>query len=97
MNRTAYIAGQITGMPIAQAAQKFNTMAIKLSSMGYNVVKPDALLHQEAAIVNNATRNDIKKMLECDELHLLPGWQQCRGAQLQRDIALRLGMELVYH
>jgi len=42
-------------------------------------------------------RNDIKKMLECDEVHMLPDWQESRGAQLERDIALRLGMHVVYH
>jgi len=96
MNRTVYIAGQITGVPKEQAAEKFNTMAARLAGMGYNVVKPDAL-YEDPAMWSATARADIKKMLECDEVHLLPGWQQCRGAQLKRDIALRLGMELVYH
>jgi len=90
MNRTAYIAGKITGLPKGIVKDKFNTMARQLSGMGYQVVKPDA-------VTDDAVRNDIKKMLECDEVHLLSDWQDSRGAQLERDIALRLGMQVVYH
>jgi len=46
---------------------------------------------------DDTVRADIKTMLECDEVHLLPDWQESRGAQLERDIAVRLGMQIVYH
>ena len=96
MNRTAYIAGKITGLPKGYVKDKFNLMARQLSGMGYNVVKPDAVTDDSKAW-DDAVRNDIKKMLECDEVHLLPDWQESRGAQLERDIAIRLGMQVVYH
>ena len=64
--------------------------------MGYHVVKPDAVT-DDTKTWGEAVRNDIKKMLECDEVHLLSDWQDSRGAQLERDIALRLGMQVVYH
>jgi hypothetical protein len=96
MNRTAYIAGKITGLPIGDVKDKFNVMATELSGMGYEVIKPEAI-NNESQTWDAAVRNDIKKMLECDEVHLLPDWQESRGAQLERDIALRLGMQVVYH
>ena len=96
MNRTAYIAGKITGLPKANVKDKFNMIATQLSGMGYEVVKPDAV-SDDTKTWDAAVRNDIKKMLECDEVHLLPDWQDSRGAQLERDIALRLGMQVVYH
>ncbi len=43
MNRTAYIAGKITGLPKGQVKDKFNIMANELTGMGYNVVKPIAV------------------------------------------------------
>ena len=95
MNRTAYIAGKITGLPKDTVNEKFNLMAMQLSGMGYRVVKPDALTDDNRS--DDAVRNDIRKMLECDEVHLLSDWQDSRGAQLERDIALRLGMQVVYH
>jgi uncharacterized protein DUF4406 len=96
MNRTAYIAGKITGLPRGDVRDKFDVMAAQLSGMGYDVVKPLAV-YDETRDWDDAVRTDIKKMLECDEVHLLSDWQDSRGAQLERDIALRLGMQVVYH
>ncbi len=96
MIRTAYIAGKITGLPKGQVKDKFNVVASELSGMGYKVVEPVAV-NDDSKTWDDAVRSDIKKMLECDEVHLLPDWQESRGAQLERDIALRLGMEVIYH
>ncbi len=96
MNRTAYIAGTTTELPAGQAAEKFNVIAQKLAGQGYNVVKP-AAGNDNSRSWDDAMRNDIKRMLECDEVHMPPDWQDNRGAQLERDIALRLGMHVVYH
>ena len=94
--RTAYVAGKITGLPKAHVQQKFNVITDKLTGMGYNVVNPLGV-NDETSNWDDSVRSDIKKMLECDEVHLLPDWQQSRGAQLERDIAVRLGMQVVYH
>ena len=96
MNRTAYIAGKITGLPKRNVKDKFNLVADELSAMGYHVVRPVAV-NDDSKTWDDAVRNDIKQMLECDEVHMLPDWQDSRGAQLERDIALRLGMQVVYH
>ncbi len=94
MNRTAYVSGNITGLPKTAVQDKFNIIGEELAGKGYHVVKPYALTDESKA---TDVRNDIKKMLECDEVHLLSDWQDSRGAQLERDIALRLGMQVVYH
>jgi uncharacterized protein DUF4406 len=96
MNRTAYVAGKITGLPKMDVQQKFDLISRQLKGMGYNVVNPFAAC-DDTKTWDEAVRSEIKKMLECDEVHMLPDWQQSRGAQLERDIALRLGMEVVYH
>lgn len=96
MSRTAYVAGKITGLPQDEVKSKFNKITTQLRSMGYQVVKPIGVT-DAAQPWDDAVRSDIKKMLECDEIHLLPDWQESRGAQLERDIAIRLGMDVVYH
>ncbi|MBC7552532.1 MAG: DUF4406 domain-containing protein [Taibaiella sp.] len=96
MNKTAYVAGKITGLPKEEVKSKFNTISSQLSDMGYQVVEPVGV-NDDSHTWDVAVRKDIKTMLECDEVHLLPDWQESRGAQLERDIALRLGMEVVYH
>ena len=96
MNRTAYVAGRITGLPKENVNNRFNTISQELSGKGYSVIKP-AFISDDTKTWEEGVRTDIKTMLECDEVHLLPDWQESRGAQLERDIALRLGMQVVYH
>jgi len=96
MTRTAYVAGKITGLPIGEVKQKFNTISNELTEKGYQVVKPLAI-SGDSRCWDDVIRNDIKQMMECDEVHMLPDWQESRGAQLERDIALRLGIQVVYH
>ena len=96
MNRTAYVAGKITGLPKSGVTDKFNTIANELTGKGYQVVKPVSVADGSRSW-EEGIRSDIKQMLECDEVHLLPDWQESRGAQLERDIAIRLGMQVVYH
>jgi hypothetical protein len=96
MSRIAYVAGKVTGLPEDQVKSKFNVITAQLNSMGYHVEKPVAV-GDNSHTWNEAIRNDIKKMLECDEVHMLPDWQDSKGALLERDIALRLGMRVVYH
>ena len=37
-------------------------------------------------------RGDIKALTECDHIILLPGWELSRGAKVERDLALHLGL-----
>lgn len=96
MKRTVYVAGKITGLPKEEVKTKFSNITSRLSDMGYTVVNPAESLEDNRSW-RDSVREDIKKMLECDEVHMLPDWKESRGAQLERDIALRLGMEVVYH
>lgn len=42
----------------------------------------------------NYMKRDVAEMLTCDVVYLLPNWQDSRGAQIERDLALRLGIEV---
>ncbi len=96
MSKIAYVAGKVTGLPKDQVKSKFNMISRQLTGMGYQVVRPVGINDNDQPW-GETMRNDIKRMLECDEVHLLPDWQESRGAQLERDIAIRLGMQVVYH
>jgi len=96
MVRTAYVAGKISGLRKEDVNEKFNVVTKQLVDRGYNVINP-LVGTDYSKSWDDAMRSEIKKMLECDEVHLLPDWQESRGAQLERDIALRLGIEIIYH
>ena len=96
MNKTIYIAGKVSGMPKAVVVEKFNMISTKLSQQGYIVSNPTPDFVGDTNL-EAAMRLKIKAMLACDELHLLPCWKDSRRARLERDIALRSGMKIIYH
>ena len=95
MSKTIYIAGKVSGLPEEQVREKFERAASELKAEGHVVLSP-ANADDKGNDWGNTLRNSIKTMMNCDEVHLLPGWQESRGAQLERDIAIRLGMNVVY-
>jgi hypothetical protein len=96
MSKTVFVAGKVSGLPENQVRDKFERAAAELEAQGYVVLSPINADDKETDW-EGTLRNSIKTMLNCDEVHLLPCWQESRGAQLERDIALRLGMNVVYH
>ena len=95
-NKTIYVAGKMYGLPESQVREKFEKAAADLEDKGYRVVSPASDM-QRGMSWEDTMRHSIKSMLDCDEVHLLPCLQESRGAQLERDIAIRLGMDVVYH
>lgn len=41
-------------------------------------------------------RNDLSILLRCDEIHMLPDWQSSKGAKIEHQLALDLGIKIVY-
>ena len=96
MSKTIFVAGKMFGLPEAQVREKFEKAAADLQGQGYTVISPISDM-ETGKPWEDTIRKSIKSMLDCDEVHLLPCWQESRGAQLERDIAIRLGMDVVYH
>jgi hypothetical protein len=96
MSKKIYLAGKVSGLELHKASQKFGLKQKELMNQGHTVIVPLDIIgwHEtwEAAM-----KKCIPAMLECDEVHFLPCWQESRGAQLERDIAIRIGMPVVYH
>jgi hypothetical protein len=69
----------------------FFAEAERLRALGYTVVNP-AELNEPGTPWVQAMRTDIRMLLMCDALALLPGWEKSRGANLEWLIATELGM-----
>lgn len=92
-----YISGPMTGMPELNFPA-FNRAAAGLRSLGHEVVNPaelDALDTIELSW-EDYLRRDIKLLVDCNAIALLPGWEKSRGARLEVHIADALGMKRVY-
>jgi transposase len=89
-----YIAGPMSGLPGFNYVS-FNQTAKQLRSLGCEVENPaenpDPPCKQWAGYMRMA----IAQVVKCDTLALLPNWHTSRGADLERRIALELGLRVV--
>jgi hypothetical protein len=90
-----YIAGPMTGKQDLNFPL-FHREAARLRADGWTVVNPAEINPDPAAGWLACMREDIKQLVECDAVLMLPGWEWSRGASLEHTIAQRLGMRVIY-
>lgn len=93
MKKHLYISGPMSGLPDYNHPA-FNEAARLLRAAGYQVTNP-----AEKALPITATwlqhmRADIRAMMDCDGLAILPGWQNSRGANAEINLAHSLGLDV---
>lgn len=86
-----YLAGPMTGYPNLNFPL-FHSEAARLRAMGYEVVNPAEINADPKADWAGCMREDIRELVGCDGIALLPGWSKSRGASLELYIAEALGM-----
>ncbi|GJH14992.1 DUF4406 domain-containing protein [Caballeronia novacaledonica] len=89
-----YIAGPMTGSPELNFPA-FHAVAARLRALGFEIVNP-----AEVDVGPNLTwlacmRADIKLLVDCDGIALLPGWEQSPGATVEHTIARGLGLRVI--
>lgn len=72
----------------------FNDAAYRLRSAGYDVENPATKGIIAGFEWADYLKLDLKLMLDCDGIAVLPGWHLSRGAKLEIDVAERLGIEV---
>ena len=92
-----YIAGPMSSMPDLNFPA-FHARAAELRAAGFEVENPAEINADPTAGWEACMRQDIARLVLCDAILLLPGWQQSRGARLEHTIAVELGLMVVeYH
>lgn len=86
-----YIAGPMTGLPNFNYAA-FHAAAAQLRRLGFDAVNPAELAPETNTPWAECMRLAIAALLTCQQVALLPGWHNSRGALLEQDIARKLGM-----
>jgi hypothetical protein len=89
-----YIAGPMTGLP-ALNFPAFHEAAAKLRAEGHDVVNPAEINAGPAAEWAACMRADIRELMTCDAVYLLPSWERSKGAALESHIAMALGMKIM--
>jgi hypothetical protein len=90
-----YIAGPMTGLPDFNHPA-FHAAAARLRSLQFEVVSPAELHINLGKDWLFYVRAGIAALTTCDSIYMLEGWDKSRGAQLEWDIASRLGLSIYY-
>ena len=91
MTARVYISGPMSGLPDFNRPAFFRA-AGELRFQGHKVVNPAELDVPDDTPWPLLMRASLRGLLECDTIHMLPGWYRSRGAQLEHAIAIALGM-----
>lgn len=90
-----YVAGPMTGLPDLNFP-RFHAEAARLRALGHEVINPAEINPDVGMQWADAMRADIRELVTCDGISLLPGFEGSRGARLERHIALELGLVIMY-
>lgn len=99
--KTLYIAGPIANT--TDFVARFKAARLEVAQLGYQPVCPielndvDENSRQEDAENRRAYLvKDIAALIHCDGIYLLTGWENSRGARLEKLIADGLGLTILF-
>lgn len=91
--KSCYIAGPMTGYPDLNYSAFAEASRI-LRERGFGVVSPAELNPIETAY-EDAMRNDIRALIDCNHICMLEGWEKSKGATLEHHIATVMGLTII--
>lgn len=89
MNGPIYLSGGMTGLPDYNYPA-FNAEAARLRALGHVVENPAENPEQDSW--QAYMRVAIAQMMRCESVAFLPGWEESKGACIESDLAVQLGM-----
>jgi len=92
--KRVYIAGPMTGVPEFNYPA-FNALAAELRTEGFHVENPAENPEPVGKTWAGYMRMSIAQMLTCDFVVVLDGWDQSRGARIEVELAVDLGMTVI--
>ena len=93
MTTRTYISGPMTGIEDFNRPA-FAAEAARLRAEGVYVVNPAENGLPPGAPWEEHLRADIRDMMDCNAIHMLPGWTKSKGAMLEYHIAQKLGFAI---
>jgi Domain of unknown function (DUF4406) len=91
--KKVYISGPMTGLPYLNRP-RFESAAGKVTEFGLTPVNPHNLC-DPSWDWQKCMRADIAALCDCDAIFLLRGWEMSNGAQLELNVAHRLGLRIL--
>lgn len=90
-----YISGPMSGLPDLNFPA-FNDAAAKLRALGHEVFNPAEKQEESNQDMTwtDYMRLDIKMLMGCDAVALLPGYWESKGATIEWQLAKGLGFDI---
>ena len=79
-----------------EAQELFGTAERELQAQGFDTVNPMKLKHDHDKGWSDYMREDIKALCECDGIYMLNNWSSSKGARIERNVAIGIGMRLIH-
>jgi len=95
MKKKIYIAGKVTGLPTNEVAVKFANADFNLQNQGFEVINPIMVVGDWRCPWDLAMRKCIIALMDCDAIYLLPDWRSSKGANIERNLASILELEII--
>lgn len=90
-----YVAGPMTGYTDLNFPA-FHAAAAELRAQGHHVENPAEINADPNAQWLDCMRMDIARLVTCDAVYLLPGWEKSRGAKVEHGLAVGLGFRVIH-
>ena len=93
MKKKVYISGRISDLPREQYMTMFGIAEQMLRKKGYEVVNPTRFIMCKYIWLYRllgyrlTLLYDLWKLMQCDLIYKLPGWQQSKGANIESCVA----------
>ena len=97
IKKKIYIAGKVTGEPIAECTMKFGEAQNKIEALGFTAVNPLEIVGTFNISWQDAMRKCIKSLMDCDAVLLLPDAFKSKGAITEMQLAIRLDIKITHY
>jgi len=93
-----YISGKITGLSPEQVSKKFEAAEVHLTINGFDPINPVKLEHSgnTSHSWDKYMRTDLKALLDCDTIYMLPCWRNSNGAKVELQLAISLNYNIIW-
>ena len=91
-----YISGKISGTDLTETRKRFAAVAKATKRLGYEPVNPLENGLSEHDTWKAHMLKDIADLLQCKAIYMLQGWEESKGARIERYIAIEIGMHIMY-